>query len=495
MKSNPLKKAYLLVLLYGLSAVAFAAPQTVQFTVQGVLGTSADITLGGVTQQEAKQQVSLALDEIKRLEMLLSNYQNDSELSQLNRGDFTGKLSAELQQILTLCELWQARSSNAFSCKLGAAQSLWKNAQKSQILPDRKALRSLARAARKAKFSVNLPIENWQTIPQPTIVNFDINGLAKGYIIDHAFAYLKASLPTLTSLSIDIGGDGRYWQQQQKPFTIGISQPFKPHDNATIAQIKVINQAIAASGFGSRHYLIKQQKFHHILNPRDAWPLNNAPGAIVIAPDATTADAIATALNAKPMQAGIDWVNQLDNVEALVISEQGFQLASNRWHHYQLPATTAADKHTQLNIPRFSFDFTIPTLDVDDYEKPYVAVWITNAERKVVKNLLMLGKSEQWAQTNKRWWRKSGRHHELLLDGLARPSRKPGHYQLSWDWRDDYGNKVAMGEYQLHIEVSREDGAATLANFSFNSTELPFKQTKPAQGEIGPLQLNIHAIR
>lgn len=495
MKKNRINIACIFALFYSLSTAILAAP-TSKFTFQGVLGTSADITLVGVSKAEAEQPVALVLAEIKRLETLLSNYQNDSELSQLNRGNFSGELPAELQQILALCEWWQKRSDNAFSCKLGSAQTLWKNAQVSQILPDRKALRSLARAARQATFNITLPVASWETIPHPTTVNIDINGLAKGYIIDRAFAYLKESLPTLTALSVDIGGDGRYWQQQpNKPFTVGISQPFNPLDNSIIGQVTLHNKAIAASGMGSKPYLINSKKFHHILNPRDGWPLTHAPGAIVIANDTVTADAVATALNAKPMQAGIDWVNQLDDVEALVISEQGFQLASKHWHHYQLTQTATTSKNARFNELAFSFDFTIPTLDVDDYEKPYVAVWITNAERQVVKNLLMLGKSEQWAQTNKRWWRKSGRHNELLLDGLARPTRKPGNYQLSWDWRDDYGNNVAMGEYQLHIEVSREDGAVTLAHFNFNSNVLPVKQTQSAQGEIGALHLNIHTIR
>jgi thiamine biosynthesis lipoprotein len=148
--------------------------------------------------------------------------------------------------------------------------------------------------------------------------------------------------------------------------------------------------------------------------------------------------------------------------------------------------------NTKVNsTASFSLDFTIPTLNVDDYEKPYVAIWITDSNRTVIKNLLLLGKSEQWAQTNKRWWRKSGRHNELLLDGLARPTRKPGNYQLSWDWRDDYGNLVPTGNYQLHIEASREDGELSLATFNFDTNKLPSVKVKPASGELGQLQLKI----
>jgi thiamine biosynthesis lipoprotein len=499
MKNNLINKTCILSLLYCLSLVAFATPQTLQFNFQNVIGTSADVTLSGVTQAEATQQVTLMLAEIKRLESLLSNYLTDSELTLLNSGLFNNgnvtsksspEISSELQQVISLCEIWRNRSKNAFSCRLGAAQKLWTQAENQQSLPDRKALRQLAREARKVKLA-----PNEQNVGQQldsinfAEFNFDINGLAKGYIIDHAFTYLKDKLPTLTALSIDIGGDGRYWQNKQ-PFTIGISHPFEPSDNDIIEQVHIDNKAIAASGIGSRFYLIKEQRFHHILNPRDGWPLSNAPGAIVIANDAVTADAVATALNTKPMQLGIDWVDTLQDVEALVISKDGFQLTSNNWHNYTVK--TEKDIVDIDYEAEFNFEFTIPTLDINDYEKPYVAVWITNDKRQVVKNLLLLGKSEQWAQTNKRWWRRSGRHNELLLDGLARPSRKPGQYQLNWDWRDDYGNKVAMGDYQLHIEMSREDGEVTLASFSFNSNNLPIKQTKAAQGEIGALQLTIY---
>ena len=493
------------VLLCCVGCSAFAAKKPLTFTFQQVLGTSVDISLSGVNKTKAEQQVSLMLAEIKRLESLLSNYQSTSELSLLNNGSYSGVLSPELQQVLRLCDHWQKSSKNAFSCRLGAAQKLWQHAQASQQLPDRKALRRLSRDARKLSFDFSQPVIgtsinsqsavspkatpkiNPKVITQQASVIFDINGLAKGYIIDHAFNFLKDGLPNLTAITLDIGGDGRYWRRDQLAFTIGIAQPFNPSDNKVIGQVNIINKAIAASGEGSRHYLIKQQKFHHILNPRDGWPLNNAPGAIVIANNAVTADAVATALNAKPMQVGIDWVNQLADVEALLISKGGFEVASTGWHKYHSALSTGSND----TLADFTFDFTIPALDIDDYEKPYVAIWLTDAKRKVVKNLLLLGKSEQWAQTNKRWWRKSGRHNELLLDGLARPTRKPGQYQLSWDWRDDYGNQVPKGDYQLHIEVSREDGEVNLATFNFDTTKLPIVETKSASGELGRLQLNI----
>ena len=444
-----------------ISGSVFAEPQKTQFTFQGVLGTSANISLTGVSQAKAEQQINLMLNEIKRVESILSNYQSNSELSQLNNGSFAGTLSPELKTVLTLCEQWQKSSKNAFSCRLGGAQVLWQQAQKSQQLPSRKDLRQLSRNMRKAAFDVQQTVQplalSTQSSENTAAIIFDINGLAKGYIIDHAFNYLKSNLPDISAITLDIGGDGRYWHKNQQAFTVGISQPFNPQDNEIIGQVTIRNKAIAASGEGTKHYLIKQQRFHHILNPRDGWPLSNAPGAIVIANNAVTADAVATALNAKPMQAGIDWVNTLIDVEALVISKEGFQLSSNQWH--SLTATNSIATNRQVNnTASFSLDFTIPTLDVDDYEKPYVAIWITDSNRTVIKNLLLLGKSEQWAQTNKRWWRKSGRHNELLLDGLARPTRKPGNYQLSWDWRDDYGNTVPEGEYQLHIEVDFRQG-------------------------------------
>jgi thiamine biosynthesis lipoprotein len=485
------------VLLCCFGCSAIASHPTQQFNVQNVLGTSADISLSGVSKAQAEKQVALMLVEIKRLESLLSNYQSTSELSQLNNGNFNGVLSPELQQIFTLCEQWQQKSKNAFSCRLGAAQKLWQQAQSEQQLPDRKALRRLSREARKLNVDVSQPVIN-KLINNPSTVTakistkqanviFDINGLAKGYIIDYAFNFLKDNVPKLTSLSLDIGGDGRYWRKDKQHFTVGIAQPFNPSDNKVIDQVNIRNKAIAASGEGSKHYLIKQQKFHHILNPRDGWPLSNAPGAIVIANNAVTADAVATALNAKPMQAGIDWVNQLDDIEALVISKSGFQLSSQGWHRY----SHETNNQTNKPLSDFTFDFTIPTLDIDDYEKPYVAIWLTNSKREVIKHLLLLGTSEQWAQTNKRWWRKSGRHNELLLDGLARPTRKPGTYQLNWDWYDDYGNLVPTGVYQLHIEASREDGELTLTSFNFNTNKLPTILKKPAAGELGQLQLTI----
>lgn len=80
------------------------------------------------------------------------------------------------------------------------------------------------------------------------------------------------------------------------------------------------------------------------------------------------------------------------------------------------------------------------------------------------------------------------------LDAVAKPSRQPGQYKLSWDGKDDHGKMVPAGQYIVHIETSREHG-----DHSYQTIELEVKaknlsKALAAQTEIGAVKMNFHKV-
>ncbi|MFA7555640.1 MAG: DUF2271 domain-containing protein [Spongiibacteraceae bacterium] len=455
-------------------------PLLIQTHQQGVLGTSLDISLyvNPVDAQISRESVASAVSYIAELENILSTYRAGSEISRLNSAVELTQPSANLLAVLDHCNHWFKQSAGFFSCSLGKLKTLWQQADESQVVPDRVAIRNLARQIhRVAAIDVGQ-----RPLRLEDNIQIDADGLAKGYIIDQIFKYLRNHLPDAVAIKVDIGGDGRYWRAdkvRQPEWQVTIANPNQLADNGKgLATVALNDRAIAASGHNSRYFEIDYRRFSHIITPQDGWPMFDAPAAFVIAKDATTADAVATALSAQEMTAGIDWVNQLEDVEALLISPQGLQLSSKNWSSYSRGSNASSTVSFKLNI-----DYSIPNINTSEYNKPYVAIWITDTSGKPVRNLLLLGENERWAHENTRWWRKIGRRNANLLMGISRPTRQPGNYNLSWDGSDDFGEYLAAGTYTLHVEAAREQGGHEYKKVVLHLLQQPFEQTLEASGE------------
>jgi len=451
--------------------------------VDGVLGTSFDISLYGVDSKQSEIATNNLLEHIDQLEEKLSTWRMNSEISQLNSIKSSTKLSTDLFNVLTLCQQWELDSEHHFSCRIGSLSSQWVEAVNKQEAPDRIQLRRAARDIIKEPFT-DLKKEPSVTIASP--IKFDISGVAKGYILDASIKYLIKKFPKLTGIKLNIGGDIITWGNKSinQPWLIAIASPNTNNDNQQTNVIHVPQGAIAHSGSGERDFIINRRHFSHILDPEEGWPLANIHNATVYAPTATSADAIATALNTMEITKGIDWVNSLDAVETLIQTKSGSIYSSQGWHKL------IANNNNSLPEVELNIDYQIPSFGGTDYERPYLSIWLTDTHNKFIRQVLLLGESNRWAQENKRWWRKVGRKNDDLLDALARPTRKPGHYSVNWNGYDANNSQVIETEIILHMEAAREKGGHHYQKQLLNINQ-PISITLPENGELGRTKITL----
>ena len=417
---------------------------THQFYHHNVLGSSLEMRISSPQNQAGQAQQSV-LAEIIRLEKIFSSYDRDSELNRLNRGSLQQQPSAELVEMVRLCEQWRQKLPKAFSCRMGDVIEAWQDAFQRQARPNRKQIRTIARRAVESRFTL-ADLESGNSTED---FSWNFGAIAKGYILDRALQVARQSAPGATAIGIDIGGDAAYWQAEVvgQPWKISIADPNNIDDSKQqhLGKLHLHNGAIAYSGHNSRALKIGRRSYSHILVPRDGWPKQYASTAIVTAPTATEADALATALATMEIPAALDWLEQQgsSSVAAMLVGSDGRSHSTPNWHHRFHPPGQVAPSQLQATIR-----FALPKPRGGVYRRPYVALWLENSRRKVVKNLLLLGDSERWMSENSYWWRKQGRTGEDLLQGLARPTRRAGEYRLSWHGRDDFGR--VLGSRQLH---------------------------------------------
>lgn len=420
---------------------------------EGVLGTSFEMQVAGGGPR-AGRAVEAALDEIARLERQLSTWRADSALSAYNDGALAAeRLPADVAEVLARCERWRGETQGAFSCRLGALAAQWRQADADDRLPERLPLRRQARALA----ALSVPARG--RLDPALGLRFDVDGIAKGYILDRALARARRAAPVATGIRIDIGGDAVYWGRPDEgaDWRVDVADPKRPLDNRPgIARLRLHSQAIAASGHRSRGYGIGRRHLSHILDPDEGWPVAYAPAATVVAPDAATADALATALTVMPIRDGLALVDRIDGAAALIVSDAGIPFASARWPALLAPPADGGEPGAAA--PQVLVEYEIPAVEAPRYRQPYLALWVEDEAGRPVRQLHVLGDRARWLGELPRWWRHYGRNDPAGALGIARPTRAPGRYTLAWDGRDDRGAPVPAGRYVLRVEAAREHG-------------------------------------
>lgn len=141
----------------------------------------------------------------------------------------------------------------------------------------------------------------------------------------------------------------------------------------------------------------------------------------------------------------------------------------------------------------------IPTLNVAEYHRPYLAAWIERADQSVAANLAVWydvkkkdKEGEKWLKDMRQWWRRSGREQQMPIDGVSGATRAPGEQKLNFGSGKGPLANLAPGDYVLMVEAAREVGGRELVKVPF---QWPPKaaQSAKAQGssELGAVALEL----
>lgn len=482
-------------LLAGAAVLPAAVPAVVhaepfRFHFDHVLGTSLDVVAMAPDEATALMAVTAAKREIARLDPLLSDWREDSQLSALNRGEAISP-SPELTEVLALCEQWRGRTDGAFDCRTGAALRLWRDAAATGqgVRPA-----TLQRAV--ADLNPSSPLTSPGGVLQlPTGAQLTVDGLAKGYVVDAAMAAARRASPGTAGLMIDIGGDLRCWGRSPEAagWRVGVADAYAPDNLDPQHVLRVSDRAVAASARGARDLQVDGCAVSHTLSPASGRPVSDVRSAVVIARSAAEADALSTAFMVMEPPRALALANRLDGVEAYITDQDGGRHVSDGWQEFAggearliraaAPVGAAASKAVSLDLA-----YTVPKIDAEPYHAPYVVVWVTDEDRKLVRTLLILGAKPKWAPENFIWWRRYGRLAPQVLDTVGRATRPPGRYSVHWDGKDDGGAAVAPGRYIVHVEASREKGGHTYQTIDLDLSHAGAK-AMPAKDEMGALEL------
>ncbi len=284
------------------------------FRHHGVLGTVIELRIGsadGEVCDEVAELVDAAvIAEIERLQAVFNARDERSQLRRWARGEVSDP-SPELAEVLASADEWTRRSGGAFDPRVGRLVEIWTQAAADARVPADAELRDAVEA----------------TTGAPGLI--DLSAIAKGWIVDRA-AEVGIAQAGVATLTVNAGGDLRHMGDGS--IVVGIEDPHRPFDNAPpLTAVRLSSGALATSGGARRGWRIGGRWYPHVLDPRSGRPVERVASASVLAPDAATADVVATVLTVAEIDEGMALVGDHDGVECLVVDRDGAILTSPGW--------------------------------------------------------------------------------------------------------------------------------------------------------------------
>lgn len=313
-----------------LERYAFSAPQ---------MGTEFRIVLYAADSLQAQHAAEAAFARIDTLNAHLSDYLPESELNCLSATAGSGQpvpVSDDLWRVLASAQQFSRDTDGAFDVTVGPLTKLWRYAVRRNTLPPADELA----AARKAVGYQALRLDEMTqtaTLDKPGM-RLDLGGIAKGFAADEALAVLQSF--GLNQALVDAGGDLRLGAAP--PDALGWEVEIAAVDSAgqlVQAVHYLANAAVAASGDRYRYVEADGVRYSHILDPRTGMGVTHAHLVTVVAPTATAADALASALSVMGAEAGLDFARKQPQVEARIL-ERGangsFQVYGTKHLHKRM---------------------------------------------------------------------------------------------------------------------------------------------------------------
>lgn len=316
-------KQYLIVLLLFLLAFAiishplnlsvlgwFQAKPMVYQEKRVMMGTFVEII------SPEKIAAKIAFAEIQRIENLLSKYNPNSEISRLNKaGELS--VSGDTAYILRRAKEFWLKSAGAFDITVGPLLDLWGFTDKKFRIPERTEINKALKLVGMEKI-VFVEDDHMVKFSLPG-VKIDLGAIAKGYAIDCAVKKLKEG--NIKNCLINAGGDIYcLGTKLGKPWEVAIQDP---RENDLIGYLELKDQAVATSGDYAQYFTRKNKRYSHIFNPRTGFPVHSGVISVtVIAPDALTADALATAIFVLGEQKGLELAKRFAGVKVKIVEDK-----------------------------------------------------------------------------------------------------------------------------------------------------------------------------
>jgi len=464
---------------------AIPAPKTNLYVAdyENVLGTSLEIKIAAQNDNQAQLAENAALNEIDRLNKILSGYDANSEFMRWTKTNNTAvKVSSELFEVLSLFDKWKTQSNGALDASAEVVGKLWKDAAKRGTQPTQEEINAAVARVKQQHWVLNSANHTATHLDNAPLM---LNSFVKSYVMNKACNVAMQATGT-KGIVLNIGGDivvrGEHTEK------IRVSNPKADAENdAPIAFLNIANKTIATSGNYRRGELVNGQWHSHIVDPRTGTPADAIISATVVAENPADAGALATAMNVLKPEESSRLAATVTGAEYMIITADGKRIESKGWKAMEIASSAApetvntafADKTWDPKY-ELKIDLELKAIEGMRVHRPYVAVWVVDKDKKPVRNIALWSQKPKYLKEMSAWYEAYGDKYEMQDQSVSSTSsatRPAGKYTIKWDGKNDKGEYVKKGLYTVMVEVAREHGTHQIMTEEMDFTQTP----KPAK--------------
>ena len=307
-----------LILFCLLAFAALPAPAEWYSREEAIMGTAVRVELWHEDAADARTAMGAVMDEMHRIDELMSPYKPDSELSRINReaAQKPVPISQEMFDLIARSIEFSKLSGGAFDITFSSVGYMYD--YREHVKPT---------DAQIAKALPGISYRHLQLGPKARTIRYDragvridLGGIAKGYAVDNCIAILKGR--GVTNAIVTAGGDSRLLGDKRgRPWNVGIRDPRRRGE--VVAVLPLADTAISTSGDYERFFEEDGVRYHHIINPKTGKSAKGVRSVTVIAPDGITTEGLTKSVFVKGPKEGMRLIESLKGVDAIIIDDAG----------------------------------------------------------------------------------------------------------------------------------------------------------------------------
>tara|TARA_R100001369_G_C3326671_1_gene169917 strand:- start:3168 stop:4121 length:954 start_codon:yes stop_codon:yes gene_type:complete len=291
---------------------------TVQRSVN-LMGDKFDITVVADNEEIGYINIEEAVSEIKRIEKLISSWDEESETSKINKnaGIKPVKVSVELYKLIERANQISEITNGAFDITFAGLDKIWQFDGSMKYKPTKEEIKQSVSKVGYKKIILNE--EDHTVFLQLKGMKIGLGGIAKGYAADMAKELLVGK--QVRAGVINASGDLTTWGTKAtgEKWLIGIANPLSK--DKIFSWLPVLESSVATSESYDKYITFDGRKYSHILDPRTGNPISGINSVSVFSKTAELSDALATAIFVLGVDSGMALINQLKGTEAIIVDD------------------------------------------------------------------------------------------------------------------------------------------------------------------------------
>jgi len=284
------------------------------------MGNRFEITVAASNITEATTHIENAVNEIRRIEKLLTTFDESSQTNLVNRqaGIEPVKVDKEMFDLIARSKKISELTQGAFDITYGSVDKrFWNFDLTMKSLPDPQEAKQHVRLINYE--NVILDESKSTVLLKEKGMRIGFGGIGKGYAADRAKAILLND--GVKSGVVNAAGDLTAWgvQPNGTPWTIGIADPNAAR--SAFSYLEITNSSVATSGNYEKYVVIDGKKYSHTIDPKTGMPVAGIKSVTIISPSAELSDAMATPVMIMGIKVGLDMINQVHGLACIIVDD------------------------------------------------------------------------------------------------------------------------------------------------------------------------------